>query len=105
MKTLTNQQDWIKEITIADVPKSFHGLVEAIGIEATYQLAVAYPGMGIYVPKPEALVEKKRNEMICRDVRIIGYRETARKYNLTEVWIRQIADHKKDDLTQIPMFD
>lgn len=102
---MTDASEWIKEVKIDDVPKSFRGLVEAIGVEATYKLCKAYPGLSVYVPKPEALVERKRNEMIRRDVRIIGYRDTARKYGLTEVWIRQIADHQKDDSRQIGMFD
>ena len=85
--------EWVKELTVADVPRQFRELVEAIGVEAAAKLAHAYPGMSIYVPKPETLLEKKRNELIRRDVRSIGYRATARKYGLTEVWIRQIADH------------
>lgn len=95
--------EWVKELTVDDVPKAFRPLVEAIGIEAAFRLSEAYPGMPVYVPKPETLFEIKRNELIRRDVRTLGYRGCARKYGLTEVWIRQIVDHQKDE-RQIDMF-
>jgi Mor family transcriptional regulator len=96
--------DWWKEIKPGDVPKSFQELVEVVGIEATVKLAIRYGGLAVYVPKPNALFEKKRNDMIRRDVRIHGYRETAVKYGLTEVWVRQICDHQKEADRQLDMF-
>lgn len=102
--------EWVKELKIEDVPRAFRPLVEAIGIEAAAALANAYPGMSIYVPKPETLFERLRNDLIRRDLRTMSYREVARKYGLTEQWIRQIGDHaagRKDEIDerQIPMFD
>ncbi|CAK0772479.1 Mor domain-containing protein [Gammaproteobacteria bacterium] len=99
-----NHEAWLKEIRLEDIPRPFRGLVEANGVEATYKLCNAYPGLSVYVPKPAALVEKRRNELIRRDVRIIGYRQTAIKYNLTEVWVRQIVDHQKDSSRQTTLF-
>lgn len=84
--------DWLKEITEEDIPKQFRWIVGIIGIEATAKLSDHSGGVTIYVPKLEALLERKRNELIKRDVQVIGYKETARKYRLTEVWVRQIAD-------------
>lgn len=102
--------EWVKELTIDDVPSAFRPIVEAIGIEAAANLANAYPGMSIYVPKPETLFERRRNELICRDVQVLGYRDTARKYGFTEQWIRQLTDHdagRKNDVDdrQIAMFE
>lgn len=97
-------EDWVKEVRLEDLPRQFHELVEAIGIEAAFKLAEAYPGMAVYVPKPETLFERARNNMIRRDVRIIGYRGCARKYGLTEVWIRQICDYQKGSAKQTDMF-
>lgn len=85
--------DWIKELKIDDMPRAFRDLVDAIGIEAAAKLSASYPGMSIYVPKPETIFVRPRNEMIRRDVRTLSYREVARKYDLTEQWVRQIADH------------
>lgn len=89
--------EWIKEVKITDVPASFREIVRVIGIEAAAKLSEHFGGLPLYVPKIASLLERKRNEMIRRDVRIIGYRQTALKYKLSEVWVRQIADHKSED--------
>jgi Mor family transcriptional regulator len=94
---LNFDEEWIKEVRIEDVPRAFREIVEVIGIEAAARLSQRFGGIPLYVPKIEALLERKRNEMICRDVRIVGYRQTALKYKLSEVWVRQIADHKSED--------
>jgi Mor family transcriptional regulator len=101
--------EWVKELKIEDVPRAFRPLVETLGIEGAAKLSNAYPGMSIYVPKPETLFERLRNDLIRRDLRTMSYREVARKYGLTEQWIRQIGDHnagRKDeaDDRQIDMF-
>lgn len=96
--------EWWKEIRPEDIPRHFREIVEVVGIEATVKLAQRYGGLAVYVPKPNALFEKRRNELIRRDARVHGYRETALKYGLTEVWVRQIVDHQKEAGKQLGMF-
>lgn len=97
-------EEWIKEVKIEDVPRAFQEICEVVGVQAAAKLSQRFGGLPLYIPKIEALLERKRNEMIRRDVRVIGYRQTALKYKLTEVWVRQIADHQREEEKQQSMF-
>lgn len=88
---------WLAELTETDFPPQLRELVASIGIEAAVSLARVYGGCQFYVPKVDALLRKKRDQLVRRDKEQLGYKETARKYGLTEVWVRQICDHRDGD--------
>jgi Mor family transcriptional regulator len=97
--------EWIDQLTAADFPRAFQDLVQLIGVRATVQLSEHFGGLQFYVPKPDALLQKKRDDMIRADrSRGMGYRDLAVKYKLTEVWIRQICDHHEDS-SQLSLLD
>jgi len=93
----TLEGTWINELTEADFPPQLRELVSVAGIEAAVKIARSYGGCQFYVPKIDAILRQKRDQLVRRDKEQLGYKETARKYGLTEVWVRQICDHRDGD--------
>lgn len=70
-------------------------IIECIGIENYYKLSVRFGGGVIYIQKPQALTRKKRNEIIIKEYKEgKSCRDIARKYHLTEMWVRNIVSGK-----------
>ncbi len=93
----TVEGPWIAELTELDFPPQLRELVSVAGVEATVALARNYGGCQFYVPKIDAILRQKRDQMVRRDKELLGYKGCAQKYNLTEVWVRQICDHRDGD--------
>lgn len=104
--------DWWQDIDPADLPRQFQEIAGLFDQEDStaysrmdilIKLAVYFGGQQIYLPKIDALIVRQRDRLIRRD-RAMGYtyRDLARKYQLTEVWIRQIVDHIDP---QVRLFD
>lgn len=102
---MSEQEAWLDELTPEDLPKQFHELAHVAGVRALAALSREYGGLQFYVPKYDALFKMKRDQLI-RQERKGGrsYPELVKKYNLTEVWIRQICDHQGDDDKQCELF-
>ena len=79
------------EIHIDDLPEDCRDIAEIIGLDNLIALVKARGGETLYLPKPERLAIGARNRMICKQFDGRNYRELARKYDLTETWIREIV--------------
>ena len=78
-----------KELTIDMITDGDNRTIaEAIGVENFYKLCEVVGGATIYLPKPES---------VLRPVR-------ARKYNVTERWVRQLCGDGKLE-GQLELFD
>lgn len=83
------------DFNISDLSEDQQDIIECIGIENYYKLSERFGGGAIYIQKPHALNRKKRNEMIINEYNEgNSYRNIAAKYNLTEVWVRNIIAGK-----------
>lgn len=90
--------DWITEIaaemSIECLPESYQAVAEIVGIEAALKLSAHLGGMYFYYPQLDSLLRTKRDEQIRKEFDGSNHRELARKYNLTESWIRSIVQRK-----------
>lgn len=78
-------------ITLDDLSDECRQIAGIIGLEALIELARARGGEKLYIPKVDQLAIGARNRMICAQFKAgCNYRELARRYNLTETWIREI---------------
>ncbi len=100
----TLEGPWIAELTQTDFPPQLRELVAIAGIESAVAIAKHYGGCQFYIPKVDAIIRKKRDELVRRDKALLGYKGCAQKYNLSEVWVRQICDHPGDDDQQQDLF-
>jgi len=92
----------ISEITIEDLPESYREVARAIGVENAVKLSSVVGGLGYYFPQLEGILRKKRDECIRREFDGTNHRELAKRYNLTERWVREIVDEK---IPQASLFD
>lgn len=79
------------DIDIEDLPESQRELAEQLGVDG-YQRLINYTGgCSVYVSQGGRIAKKRRNKMIKSDYNAgIPLRAIARKYNLSEMRIRQI---------------
>jgi Mor family transcriptional regulator len=98
-------EDWMSEIKTEDLPSSYQEMVELIGFEATIKLADKYQGTGFYFHKLDTAIQEARNKRIKAEFTGGNHKELARKYRLSEVWIRQILADQGVDENQMTLFD
>jgi Mor family transcriptional regulator len=95
--------DWLAdiaaEIPIESLPREYQVVAELIGMENALKLAQHIGGGRIYYPKIETLLRDKRDERIRAEFTGCNHRDLARKYALTETWIREIVQRKPPDET------
>lgn len=82
---------WMKEIEVKDIPSDYHQVAELIGIESLIVLSNTFGGTRFYIPKPETLIQVARNKRIATEFDGGNFKELARKYNLSEDWVRVIV--------------
>ena len=101
-------EDWIAEIAgeirIESLPEEYQMVAEIIGLENALRLAEKFPSMRIYIPKFDKLVRDRRDMRIRKEFTGFNHRELARKYNMSESWIREIVK-KKPAYEQVDMFE
>ncbi len=85
-------QKMITHITIDDLPESYQEIARIIGVESAVKLSEALGGLAYYFPQLEGILRKKRDECIKREFTGDNHRELAKKYDLTERWIREIVE-------------
>jgi Mor family transcriptional regulator len=60
-------------------------------------------GEDFYLPKIDSIIAKHRNRLIRADLAAgLSYKQVARKYRITERWVREIEQSKDD--RQLEMF-
>lgn len=81
-----------RQLVIEDLPESYREIASIIGVENAVKLSEALGGLTYYFPQLETVLRKKRDETIRREFTGANHRALAKKYNLSEVWIREIVD-------------
>ena len=94
--------DWISEIAAElsaekmseeyrNMSEDFQMVADAIGMEFALRLAKELGGMQIYIPQFDKLIRKRRDLRIRAEFTGFNHRKLAKKYNLTDRWIREIV--------------
>lgn len=95
----------VKELTIEMLPEGpYKQIAEAIGPETFYRLAEVVGGATIYIPKPESLTRPVRDAHIKAEFNGYNHPELARKYGVTERWVRQLCGPGQTE-GQIELFE
>lgn len=84
-----------------------HELAEFIGFNNLKKLAQFWNGEKIYIPKPDRYINYLRDERIKQELRELGgepklNKILARKYNVTERWIREVKRKMPQEAKDIP---
>lgn len=99
------------DIQFEDLPEPYDMLAEKFGISVALEMAKLFSGERVYFLKYEAVERPLRNKKIKSEFNGYNFKELARRYNMTEMGIRQIvADEikvKQDEPNthQVSFFD
>ena len=87
--------DFAKELTLDMIPEGLYlKIATAIGVDGFYKLTEAIGGATVYIPKPDALLRPVRDEHIKKEFNGWNHIELARKYDVTERWVRHLCGPK-----------
>lgn len=93
---------FINELTTDMIPEGiYREIAEEIGVINFIKLAELVGGATIYIPKSESFLRPVRDLRIKKEFNGYNHAELAKKYNLSERWIREICGegHLKDQCT------
>lgn len=99
------------DIQFEDLPEPYDMLAEKFGISVALEMAKLFSGERVYFLKYEAVERPLRNKKIKSEFNGYNFKELARRYNMTEMGIRQIVAEeikvKRDEpnIHQVSFFD
>ena len=80
---------FINELKLEEIPDGpWRQVAEEIGVENLYKALKIVGGGTTYIPKPDTLIRPVRNRHIRDEFNGWNYLELAKKYNVTECFIR-----------------
>lgn len=83
-----------REMRPEDLPGGYRDVARIVGVENALKLSEQLGGLPFYFPKIGSLIVKKRDQYIRKEFNGANYKELARKYGLTEVWVRRILNRR-----------
>ncbi len=90
-------QDWMDEITEAELPESHRKYVRIMGLPAAIQFSREFGGGYVYVPKMDRILNLLRDRHVRKEFTGCNHRALGLKYNLSETWIRHIVESADED--------
>lgn len=97
-------EDLLEMLTPDDLPPEQRDLAEVVGIEGYRRLLRVYGGTGaMYIPQPDRLLRSLRDDLIRREYDGRNVYALARKWELTDAYIRSIVREKAQELHRSPM--
>ena len=90
-------------LELDDLQGEVRELAECIGMEAFRRLLERYGGTGkMYIPQPDKVVIPVRDVLIRREYNGYNTYELARKWNLSDAYVRQIVKDKAAEIRRAP---
>lgn len=97
------RNELIDRMTLDDLTGNARDLAQTIGLEAFIRLVKIYGGSSnLYVPKAEELVKPIRDRLILQEFNGVNAGRLARKWGLTDRYIREIVREEKKRLRAAP---
>lgn len=84
--------EWMKDVTLAELPAQHQALAETIGLEGLVNLIAAHGGETLYIPKADAIIRIIRDKRIRASYNGINAQALAREYGLSERQIYTIVE-------------
>ncbi|MEG2344173.1 MAG: Mor transcription activator family protein [Acidaminococcaceae bacterium] len=97
--------DEIKLEDLQELSPSLTQVAKILGMEKFINLSYSFSGIVFYIPKFDTLASRARDRLIVKEFNGGNYSELARKYDLTEIWVRQIVNRDRAIKGQITLFD
>ncbi len=86
-------EQWLEEISPDQLPEPFKSMVNDCQVPIKYVIVLArhFGGGMVYFPKLDKALIRIRDEKIRKEFNGHNYRDLARKYGITESWVREIV--------------
>jgi len=88
-------KDWIREVSVKDLPETAQEIAGMIGLGATVKLHQELGGTYIYFPKLDKFLIPIRDSNIQKDFNGVNINELAKKYDLSTTAIRRILKSRQ----------
>lgn len=90
---MDNRDKWLEEISPDDLPEPFRTMINDCQVPMKYVIMLArhYGGGMVYFPKLDKPLIRIRDEKIREEFNGHNHRDLARKYGITESWVREIV--------------
>lgn len=106
MESLRLINTWVNDIEPEMLPEPYRKLTDLLGIENVLKLADEFQGTNIYFPKLDGTLKLIRDKKILEDYqKDNNIKLLARKYGLTETWVRLILADNAIDSSQLSLFE
>jgi len=92
MREVVLLDGWIKDLTVDMIPEGpYRDIADTIGVANFIKLAEFVGGSTIYIPKADSFLRPARDLNIKKEFNGYNHSDLAKKYNLSERWIREIC--------------
>ena len=81
----------LDNVELQDLKEDYLEMAEIIGLDNYKKLVDRYNGASVYIPTVDRLTKKDRDTLIREEFNGGNIRELAKKYHLSENWIREIV--------------
>lgn len=98
-------EEWMREISSDILPEPYKRISSLIGLENTLILANEFQGMNVYFAKLDSTIKSVRDRRIREEYNGNNMKDLARRFGLTETWIRQILSENPVESNQINLFE
>ena len=89
---MDNIDGYVNELTPDMIPEGIYkDIAEEIGVVNFIKLAELVGGSTFYIPKADSFLRPVRDSRIKQEFNGYNHTELAKKYNLSERWIREIC--------------
>lgn len=96
-------EPWASELTPSMPPEGLcREIAEEIGMDNLLKLAALVGGSTLYLPQRNRILRPLRDRKIREEYNGYNAVALARKYDVTQRWVRQITDRNTTDSTHIP---
>lgn len=98
------RNELIEQLTLDDLTGNAQDLAQTIGLDAFIRLVKIYGGTSnLYVPKAEELIKPVRDRLIRQEFNGVNIGRLARKWGLTDRYIREIVKEEKKKILAAPV--
>ena len=95
----------VKPEDLADLPENLQEVLRLTGLEGFVELCFLMSGTTLYIPKLDRVVSAARDRLLAREFNGGNYTDLAKKYDLTETWVRQVINRENWKKRQMRLFD
>ncbi|MBP3812330.1 MAG: hypothetical protein J6E49_04370 [Acidaminococcaceae bacterium] len=94
----------VKADDLKDLPEQLQEVLRLTGLENFVELCFLMSGTTLYIPKLDRIVSPARARLLAREFNGGNYAQLAKKFDITETWVRQTINRENWKKRQLSLF-